>query len=268
MRPLVAPSLLVSLLASRIGGLPPANPAALDGALEPRRLPGGEEAIQDAEKSVGEYAEQKGVEWGSTEQGGADAYAFQDGAAPYSNGTDPSAPPAAGKEAIFLHWVDVRRVALGSKVRDRLYHFEQTDPSWLGRVTLWVGETTRIPPDVQGLRRAHGLSIRRLPELLPSNNIGRCSGVRRSACNGHVRLPPSSQSPASSLPPYHRLSQIGKAYALLHATDFRPETVSLIFDGDTQLCNGWVEKAVLPWLSTGKQARRPLAHSRAFSSLP
>ena len=116
---------------------------------------------------------------------------------------------------------------LGFKVRDRLSALQKTDPSWLRRATLWVSESTQIPPTVDRLRTDFGLSVRLLPELLPSDNIGRCS-VRRGACNGHI----------------------GKAYALLHATDFRQETASIVFDGDTQLCNGWLEQAILPWLST------------------
>ena len=46
-------SLLVALLASRVGGLPIAAPAAPGGALEPLHLPGYGDAIQDAEKYMG-----------------------------------------------------------------------------------------------------------------------------------------------------------------------------------------------------------------------
>jgi hypothetical protein len=125
--------------------------------------------------------------------------------------------------------VDVRNGPLGHAVQDKLFFFERTDPAFLKRATLWVSEATEVPKAVQALRDEHGLSVRLLPELLPSDNIGKCTH-QRGKCNGHI----------------------GKAYALLHATEFRQETASLVFDGDTQLCNGWLEK-VLSWLGSGKQ---------------
>ena len=148
----------------------------------------------------------------------------------------PPPRPQKGKAAVHLHWVDVRDGPLGHAVQDKLSFFEQTDPAFLRQCTLWVSESTVVPTDVLALRKSHGLHIHNMPELLPAKNIGKCR-KKRAACNGHI----------------------GKAYALLHAIDFQQETASLVVDGNTAVCPGWIDNPVLPWLRSGKDVMWTLA---------
>ena len=50
---------------------------------------------------------------------------------------------------------------------------------------------------------------------------------------------------------------IGKAYALLHS----PWPYTILFDGDSQVCPGWIEATIHPWLLSGADIMWTLAPS-------